>query len=853
MELDRPVADKPPQWHGVTGVDRPEDPDGPATTTEGVASVDDESAADRLDPARHDPRPAAVGAPHARSGPIVEPRASRTLRQWCRDAAAAVTADRAQLWWQLVTAGVVVAYVVSLFVVPRPTTGYLSVWDGWIANAASILPLVPIILRVRSTKRLRGAWIAMGTGVALYNAANLVYLFHDQNMRPIPSPAPSDVPYLLSYLAFAIGVVMMTQASFGAVRVSTRLDGAVTGLAIGAAAGLLWFDPVLKVSGRPLAVTAQMAYPVFDMVLLVLLVAGLAPQRYRPNLSTGLLMAGMASFVVGDVIYLNQTAAGTYVGGTPLDATWTIGIWLIGLAAWPKEDRRAAPRRTGSMVPRGITVVPIFFGAVSVAVLAVALVHPASKLTSLVALGALCLVVVRMGLTLRDVRHVEKATFEVARIDELTGLSNRRAFIEDGAARFADPDTTKKLGVVLIDLDGFKEINDSLGHACGDELLGIVAKRFAARVNGRGSMSRIGGDEFACVCEVADLQEIVTLGEELVASLGDPISLDGLTVRVGASIGISVRPEHGTTQAELLRCADVAMYQAKEQRCAVWVYRAEDDLHTRDRLAMVNDFRAAIESRHLTLHFQPTLELATGSVRGVEALVRWRHPRFGLLYPEDFISLAERVGLIHDMTRLVLDLAICETARLDGAGHHLQMSVNLSRSDLVDEGLASFIGGLLDRYGVAPHRLTLEITESSLGEDPVHSAKCIESLRAQGMRISIDDFGVGYSALSQLLELTVDELKIDKSFVLALETDFRARAVIGATISVARALGLTIVAEGIETSESLKAVHDLGIDVAQGYFIACPFTSDQLDEFLLAPSSIVEECCGGAAAATVSG
>jgi diguanylate cyclase (GGDEF)-like protein len=763
---------------------------------------------------------------------------------WCRETGASLYANKAQFWWQLVTAVFVLAYLASLFAIKRPHSGYISSWDGWMGGIASILPIVPIYLRVRSTSRLRGAWIAMGAGVVLYNAANLIYVFHDQNLTPVPSPAPSDVPYLLSYLAWAVGVVMMTQGSFGAVKASLRLDGAVTGLAIAAAAGMLWFDPVLSVSGRPLQVIVGMSYPLFDLVLLVLLVAGLAPLRYRPNLATLLLMLGVTAFVVGDIIYLNQVAADTYVGGTPLDGTWSIGIWLIGLAAWPREDRRLMPRQVSTAVPMGITLVPIFFGGISVAVLVTSLVHNTSKVTSLLALAALCLVIVRMGMTLRDVRVVEQENFRVARVDDLTGLRNRRAFFEDGGSRLLSLVDSHKLGIILIDLDGFKEINDSLGHACGDDLLRIVGSRFVARIHDRGVVSRLGGDEFACTCEIASLDEIVGIGEELVESLTDPISLDGVTVRVSASVGIAVSPEHGTTETELLRSADVAMYEAKESHSAVRVYRAEDDMNTRDRLAMIDDLRAAIEARALTLHFQPTLDLRTGSVRGVEALVRWRHPRFGLLYPEDFVPLAERVGLICSMTRLILELAVEQQARLDDAGHRLQMSVNISRFDLIDAGLPSFIVALLDRYGIEPSRLTLEVTESSLGEHPTRSSESIERLRERGIRISIDDFGVGYSSMSQLLELRVDELKIDKSFVLALGHDHRARAVIGATIDIARALKLTLVAEGIEDSATLKAVHDMGIDIAQGYFIACPFTQRQLDEFLMHPSTIVQRETG---------
>jgi diguanylate cyclase len=762
-------------------------------------------------------------------------RVERRTAAWLRSTLAALYASRAQFWSQLVCAVVVLAYTASTVLVGRPPSGYDSFWDGWLGNLATILPLVPIGLRVATTARHRAAWVTMGIGIALYDAGNLIYLWHDQNLNPIPNPAPSDAAYLLSYVCFAVGIVMLTQRNFGAVGVSVRLDGAITGLAIGAAAGLVWFDHVLKVSGRPLQVVVGMAYPLLDLVMIVVLVSALAPLRYRPTRSTGLLLLGMTAFVVGDVVYLNQVAAGTYVQGTILDASWVLGIWLMGLAAWPREERRARSRATSS-VPDGLTHVPIVFGSLSVIVLAVSVARPAPPAASLMALGALALVMVRMAMTLREVHEAEQVNFESARVDELTGLSNRRAFFEDGEDRFASRAPEAQLGVVVMDLDGFKEINDTLGHLAGDELLRVVAQRFEGRSGGRGQIARIGGDEFAGVFEIDSVAEAVSIAQELAAMFSDPISLDGMTVRVGGSVGVALCPEHGTTQTELLRCADIAMYEAKGDHAAIRLYRPEDDLHTRDRLTLTDDLRRTAWERDLVMHYQPMLDLHSGEVVAVEALVRWRHPTFGLLYPDDFVPLCERTGMIRTLTRTVIELAVAELDRLDRRGSQLQMSVNISRLDLLDEGLPEFVDVVLARYHVAPERLTLEVTETSLSDDPARATRSIVQLRERGIRVAIDDFGVGYSSLSQLLELPVDELKIDKTFVLALGVDARARAVVTATVELARALGLVVVAEGIESSTSLTAVEELGVDVAQGYFVACPYTSAQLDAFLASPS-----------------
>jgi predicted signal transduction protein with EAL and GGDEF domain len=346
-------------------------------------------------------------------------------------------------------------------------------------------------------------------------------------------------------------------------------------------------------------------------------------------------------------------------------------------------------------------------------------------------------------------------------------------------------------------------------------------------------MARTGGDEFACTLVIEAESDPIKIANELARALAEPVSLDGTKVRVSASIGVAFWPQHGTTHVELVRSADVAMYEAKRSRDAVHVYSDGIDYNTKERLAMISDLRTAIERRRLTLQFQPTRHVLTGTVYGVEALVRWQHPTLGLLQPDEFIPLAERAGLIMPLTRTVLDLAIHELARLHRGGHALQMSVNISQWDLMDPLLPDSISRMLEWYHLPADRLVLEVTESCLTQDPALAKRSLERLRTLGVKISIDDFGVGYSSMSQLLELPVDELKIDKSFVLALDTDSRAISLIRSMIEMARALGLTIVAEGIESAQAYDALSIVGADVIQGNFVAFPLTSADLDVFLL--------------------
>jgi diguanylate cyclase (GGDEF)-like protein len=472
------------------------------------------------------------------------------------------------------------------------------------------------------------------------------------------------------------------------------------------------------------------------------------------------------------------------------------------------------------------------FGVVSLGVLAASLVRHDSAFVQAMAISALGLVIGRMWMTLREVRQ-SVANYQDARTDDLTGLANRRAFLERlESPAFLQDGTGRRAGVLLVDLDGFKEVNDALGHAAGDELLRVLAGRFDRRLGEKGFLARLGGDEYAFACMVRTGDDLVAVANEFSEALLDPCEVDGTSVRVGASIGVAM--SHGTPSSgdELLRCADVAMYESKRNKCGVSVYRADADPNSRDRLALLHSLRNAIDARDLLVYFQPTLDMRTASLHGLEALVRWQHPSLGLLEADSFVPLAERNSLMPQLTRAVLDLSLAQAAHLDESGHRLRMSVNISRHDLVDEDLPDYIDRALERNHFPHDRLTLEITESALGGDPDRAERCVRELRARGLRISIDDFGVGYSSMSQLLELSIDELKIDKSFVLGIISDPRARAIVRSSVELARALDLSIVAEGIETVEVFEALQAVGADIGQGNMIGPPMAPQQLESFL---------------------
>jgi diguanylate cyclase len=717
------------------------------------------------------------------------------------------------------------AYAVSVLIVTRSADGYATLWEGWVFHIAATSPAVLAAFKAFLDGRRGSAWWLVAAGAVFNSLGSILYTYHDQNLDPVPFPAWADGPWLASYAAFAVALVLVTQRPGRQQSKAVRLDGLVIGLSAGAVAVGLWFDSILAQTGGPAAVVVGLAYPLFDLVFVVVIVSGLAPVGFRPDWSSAAFMAGAGTFAWGDIVFLQQVQADTYRPATVLELTWVLGIVLYGLAPWLPSE----PRHRHSVESDGVlTVVPAMAALAALTVIALGTSGRLPELATWLAITAIATVLVRVRLTIRELRTANEG-FRQARTDDLTGLLNRRGFGEETDRRLGVP--AAEVALMMIDLNGFKEINDSLGHGSGDQLLTVVAKRFARAVTGGTIVARLGGDEFGVVVSGARA-EVEAAADAILSCLEDPIRLDDTLVRVSASIGVALAPADGTQRDELIRAADVAMYDAKRNQHPVAWYTAARDPHTRERLALIEELRTAIEDRAFTMHFQPAISLATGAVVGVEALVRWNHPQRGTVPPDEFIPLAERVGLIPGITRAVLELSIAHQAATLAAGHHLRFSVNISAIDLVDDDLPRFIGDVLDRNGVPPQLLTLEITETALCRDTVRAEQTLLGLRNRGMRISIDDFGVGYSSMSQLLSLPVDELKIDRTFVTGLAEDRRAQGVLRATVELARTLGLEVTAEGVETEDVLRHLILHGVDQAQGYYFSRPLPGPDLDAFL---------------------
>ena len=425
--------------------------------------------------------------------------------------------------------------------------------------------------------------------------------------------------------------------------------------------------------------------------------------------------------------------------------------------------------------------------------------------------------------------------------DALTGLPNR-TLLADRLAQVLRTGrrTGTTTGLLLIDLDRFKEVNDTFGHNYGDQLLIQIGARLAAVVRASDTIARLGGDEFAVLLpDIGDGEAVTAIARALLNALEQPFPVAGVILDVEASIGVVLSGEHGDDVESLLQHADIAMYVAKAQQLGVFTYDREVDGHTPEKLALLGELRRALDNHELVLHYQPKVEIASGQVVGVEALVRWQHPERGLIPPDDFIPIAEHTGLIGPLTSYVLDTAVAQARIWIDAGRPLRVAVNLSARSLLDERLPRRLARLLAAHRVPADLLELEITESALMTEPARAQRLLEALSAMGVSVSIDDFGAGYTSLGQLQALPVSELKIDKSFVMTMTEHPGNGLIVHSVIELGHKLGLTIVAEGVENAEALAILDGYKCDIVQGYHLCRPLTAAAFDRWYAARRDLI--------------
>ncbi len=724
---------------------------------------------------------------------------------------------------QVVTGALVVAYLASTILRTPGTPSIL--YDVWVANLGYAGCTVLCVWRAIARRRGRWGWGALAGGLLLFTAGSVLWTSWVQYFNPVPYPSIADFCFLAFFFMAFLGIGLLVRETVPKTSKTIWVDGFIAALGVAAVEATFVIGPISQAnSGDFGTVATNIAYPIADLVLVAMVVAVFAVRGWRPGRLWWTLGAGLVIFAAADSVYVLRVTSGTYVTGTPLDSMWLIGAYLMVLAAW---QRMGAVKNAPMM--QSPNVVPVIFLLSSLGIVVYATVHPVLSLGVILAVATLVVAIARSAYAFRQLRALAESKRE-ARTDELTGLPNRRLFFERLAACLEPGPTPYRLAVLMIDLDRFKEINDSLGHHVGDDVLRELGPRLTAAVGSAGTVARLGGDEFGLVLSpLVDLTAATDVAERVREVLRQPFQLEGMSLRVDASIGIALAPDHGTTPEGVLQRADVAMFAAKRVHAPWQLYSSEHDQDARQRLELMEDLRDAIRRREIVMYYQPILDLSEGKVTGAEALARWRHPTRGILEPAVFLGLVADAGLMGPFTMDVLNQAFIKQAGWCAQGYDLGVSVNISAASLRDEELPDKIGALMATHGVQPARITLEITEDSFIADPEQAMLVLQRLRALGVQLSIDDYGTGFSSLTYIRRLPITEVKLDRTFLTGASEDKRAVSVIRSTVDLAHSLALRIVAEGIENLDDLVLVDDLGCDGAQGYLIGRPLPAEQFD------------------------
>ncbi len=715
--------------------------------------------------------------------------------------------------------------------IARPASESSTLIDGWGVVAFNLTGAGLCIARGLRRKTGRIATLALGASLLSWALGDFALTIESLGGATPSTPSVADAFYLGFFPLAYVGVVLFIRGEVRRLNTPSWLDSAIAALGAAAVCATFAFHSLLhSAGGSTLAVATNLAYPVGDLLLLALVVGSAAMLAGRSRAPWVLLAVGMAVNATGDTFNLFGSGIGaSHIGVAVNGIAWPSSIFLISLAMWVPSGRAnplALQRPTGFLLP-GLAAVSSL-----VILLLATLNHPGPVAIGL-ATATLVVVGIRLTLSIRGLRTLTQERQHQSVTDHLTGLGNRRFLFGVLDAFFADhADSSirqRRLAFLYVDLDGFKEINDSFGHPAGDELLRQLGERLRGPLRPTDALVRLGGDEFVAVLMDADADDATAVAQRLTASLDQPFVLDAVSVRIGASIGIARAPADATDSDGLVACADVAMYRAKLRGKPFALYQQDFD-DSGSLLRLADELRIAIADGELTLHYQPQLDVRSGEIVAAEALVRWPHPRLGLVPPLDFLPLAEQAGLMRGLTEWVLEQAVGQCASWRAAGRALAVSVNVSATNLIDAGFTRLVNDLLDRHGLPADALVLEITETSIIAELDRARLVVDELSELGVVVSIDDFGTGFTSLAYLSELSVGELKLDRTFITRMAGDGRDRdlQLVRSTIDLGHALGMRVVAEGIEDGGTLALLGELGCDLAQGYFTGRPEPADRL-------------------------
>jgi diguanylate cyclase len=766
-------------------------------------------------------------------------------------------ATRSALWVFVAWAAASLSFLALLAFTPLGTTGTVVLDDYACAVAPTAAGLACLRARAHSIGRLRLAWLWLACSLFSWAGGGVVWTVYEVHLhRAVPFPSVGDVGYLGSVPLAIIGLLCFPAARLvGVARLRPVFDGAIAAGALLLISWVTVLGPVVEASsGSLLSRVMSVAYPVSDVLTATIALLTLARAGGRQRVTMLLVGAGLLVVAVADSSFAWFIAQGAYASGNLFDTGYVAGFLLIGVAAVHSRGADVHAEPADDDVPSRMSLAlpyaPLLIStplvvlrelgdhrltriefSICVSVVVAVMVRQLLSMQVIVALSS------QLRDTVAELRSREVELNYRAFHDSLTGLANRALFADRVSHALTRSRRSEPVILLLADLDDFKIVNDTLGHHAGDVLLVAVAERLRTIVRPEDTAARLGGDEFAILLDgCTDLDGASEVAARIADSLVQPFHVGGVDTTIGASVGIAVAAERSSGE-DLLRDADIAMYAAKaEGKGGHAVYAAEMAALTIDRLQLQKDLGDALANGQLTLKYQPVIDLDTGRICGVEALLRWIHPARGSIEPDVFIPLAEASGEIMPIGRWVLQQACSQASRWNKHWPaylpELRLAVNLSGRQLSDPQLISTVRAALADAELPAEQLTLEITESALVDDQT-ALEPLQALHSIGLHLAIDDFGTGHSSLSRLGRYPIDVLKVDRSFISALTPEPGPQDVLLATIlRLGDGLGIDVIAEGVESESELAALRTLGYKRAQGYLFARPADPDIIDELI---------------------
>ena len=712
--------------------------------------------------------------------------------------------------------------------------------------------------------RVRAAWLSLTIGLTGFTLGAAIWRYYQVAGRVAPFPSVADIAYLILPIAAGTTLLLLSTGLSRTSKTRLMLDGICVAASFSIIVWVMVLDEVFRTPAHEqLKIGVSLAYPVLDAAVLTIAVVVLTRARPGQRRTLVLLTAAMVCIAVADGAFVYLAATQRHVNPDIVDIGWLVGLLLMAVAAAVGRD--FSVRETVVAQPPSWASVWLPFIPVVVASLAALLEPPQQVRSAPIMVPSVVLVIaflIRQLLVMSENRRLLGAVAEQALRDPLTGVGNRIVFRDhlNHAMQMRERDGLS-VGVLAMDLDDFKMVNDTLGHPAGDELLNLVAERILGCVRDGDTVARLGGDEFAVLLEGRDDRSQL-IAHRVVEAFERPFVLNGQELLVRPSVGLAVAEpdDPDVTAVDLLKRADVAMYAAKRSRTGgVHTFNTEmllaetTDSELFDRpsapprargaqaVRLLGELRQAIDKFELTLVYQPKFDLRTGAIAGVEALVRWPHPERGVLAPDEFLPLVRRYGLMGRVNDFVVNKALDDVLEWRAAAFHAPVAINIFAPSMADLRLPAMIAAALSDRGLDAGELTVEITEDLFLDNMERTKLVLRQLRDNGVRIAIDDFGSGYSALSYMRELTVDEVKLDRQFIAPMLTDSRAAAVVRAVIDLAGELGLSTVAEGIENAATATWLREHGCHIGQGFFLSPPVPSRQLISMANQPAASLEQ------------